>query len=128
MKKFITYDIRKQKIKEGKNLSSINLELIKKAMDERKSISAYYKNYFRKLSPYELGTKKGKYRCLFYQYGGKSSSGVINSRSKHNWRCMELNKLKKLQILDEPLFKPNILSHKKPSKCIEKRIKRIMIN
>ena len=89
-------------------------------MDERKSISASYNSYFRKISPYELGTKGNKYQCLFYQYGGESSSGTIDGRSKHNWRCMELNKLKNIQILDEPLFKPDVVSHKKPSNCIDK--------
>ncbi|KKL72781.1 hypothetical protein LCGC14_2081440, partial [marine sediment metagenome] len=49
---------------------SEKINKIEKAMEERKSISAYYNRFFRKLSPYELGTKKGKYQCLFYQYGG----------------------------------------------------------
>lgn len=47
-------------MKEERMLSK-SLEIIKKAMDERRSISAYYDRFFRKLSPYELGTKKGKY-------------------------------------------------------------------
>ena len=108
-------------------MSSKNLELIKKVMDERKSISAYYDRFFRKLSPYELGTKKGKYQCLFYQYAGESSSGVINGKSKSNWRCLKLNKLEQIQILDEPLQKPDIISHKKPSYCVDNIIKKIDI-
>ncbi|MFX1477960.1 MAG: hypothetical protein ACFFCI_07490 [Promethearchaeota archaeon] len=96
-------------------------------MDERKSISAYYDMLFRKLSPYELGTKKGKYQCLFYQYGGESSSGIINGRSKFNWRCLTLDKLEQIQILDEPLQKPDIVTHKKPSYCVDYLIKQINI-
>ena len=108
-------------------MSSKSLEIIKKAMEERKSISAYYEGYFRKLSPYELGTKKGKYQCLFYQYGGESSKGIINGKSKYNWRCLKLDKLEQIQILDEPLEKPEIVSHKRPSYCVDNVIKQIDI-
>lgn len=96
-------------------------------MDERKSISAYYDRFFRKLSPYVLGTKKGIYQCLFYQYGGKSSKGVIDGKSKYNWRCLKLDKLEQIQILDDPLQKPEIISHKKPSYCVDSIIKQILI-
>jgi len=106
---------------------SEKINIIKKAMEERKSISAYYDRFFRKLSPYELGTKKGKYQCLFYQYGGESSSRIINGRSKSNWRCLELAKLTQIQILEEPLHKPEIVSHKKPSYCVDNIIKQIYI-
>lgn len=106
-------------------MSSKSVEIIKKAMDERRSISAYYGRYFRKLSPYELGTKKGIYQCLFYQYGGESSSGNINGKSKSNWRCLKLNKLEQIQILDEPLHKPDIITHKRPSYCVDYIIKQI---
>lgn len=106
---------------------SEKINKIKKAMEERKSISAYYDRFFRKLSPYELGTKKGKYQCLFYQYGGESSSGIINGKSKSNWRCLELAKLTQIQILEEPLHKPEIISHKRPSYCVDNIIKQIYI-
>ena len=108
-------------------LISEKVNIIKKAMDERKSISAYYDRFFRKLSPYELGTKKGKYQCLFYQYGGESSSGTINGKSKSNWRCLKLNKLEQIQILDEPLQRSDIISHKRPSYCVDNIIKQIYI-
>ncbi len=106
---------------------SEKINKIEKAMEERKSISAYYNRFFRKLSPYELGTKKGKYQCLFYQYGGESSSGIINGKSKGNWRCLELNKLTQIQILEEPLHKPEIITHKRPSYCVDNIIKQIYI-
>ena len=106
---------------------SKSLEIIKKAMNERRSISAYYGRYFRKLSPYELGTKKGIYQCLFYQYGGESSGGNINGKSKSNWRCLKLNRLEQIQILDEPLHKPDKITHKKPSYCVDNIIKQIDI-
>ena len=108
-------------------MSSKSVEIIKKAMDERKSISAYYDKFFRKLSPYELGTKKGKYQCLFYQYGGESSKGIINGKSSYNWRCLKIDKLERIQILDEPLQKPGIVSHKRPSYCVDNIIKQIYI-
>ncbi len=106
---------------------SKNVEIIKKAMDERRSISVYYGRYFRKLSPYELGTKIGIYQCLFYQYGGKSSKSIINGKSRSNWRCLKLNKLDQIQILDEPLHKPDIITHKRPNYCVDYIIKQINI-
>lgn len=106
---------------------SEKINIIKKAMDERKSISAYYDRLFRKLSPYELGAKKGIYQCLFYQYAGESSKGIINGKSKYNWRCLKLDKLEQIQILGEPLYKPDIISHKKPSNCVDNIIKQINI-
>ena len=108
-------------------LISEKVNIIKNAMDKRRSISANYDRFFRKLSPYELGTKKGEYQCLFYQYGGESSSGIINGKNKSNWRCLKLNKLEQIQILDEPLQKPDIISHKKPSYCVDNIIKKIDI-
>ncbi len=108
-------------------MSPKNFEIIENAMNEKKSISAYYDGYFRKLSPYELGTKKNEYQCMFYQYGGESSSGRINGKSKGNWRCLKLKKLEQIQILDEPLHKPDMITHKKPSYCVDNVIKQILI-
>jgi len=107
-------------------MSSV-IDIIKKAMDERKSISAIYDDHNRKLSPYILGRKRNELQCLFYQYGGTSKSGVINGHSEKNWRCIKLSQLMQVRILDEPLQKPNIISHKKPSTCVDHIIKKIDI-
>jgi len=90
-----------------------NLEIIKEAIEKEKSISCIYDGLHRKLSPYILGLKKRSLQCLFYQYGGKSKSRSIDGISKKNWRCLKLTKLSNIKILDEPLHKPLVISHKK---------------
>ena len=92
---------------------TINLEIIKEAIEKEKSISCVYDGLYRKLSPYILGWKKRSLQCLFYQYGGKSKSRRIDGISKKNWRCLKLAKLSNIKILDEPLHNPLVVSHKK---------------
>ena len=106
---------------------SINLKIILDALDRERSISCYYDGVYRKLSPYRVGWKGGKLQCLFYQYSGKSNSSYIDGISNKNWRCLKLNKLHNIEVLDKPLFKPLIVSHKKKSSCIDKIIQEIMI-
>ena len=40
---------------------------------------------------------------------------------------LKLKNLKQIQILDEPLHKPDIITHKKPSYCVDIVIKQILI-
>ena len=102
-------------------------ELIKNAMKKGKSISCNYDGLFRKMSPYILGWKNNELQCLLYQYGGKSKSGVINGVSEKNWRCLKLSKLKNIEVLDEPLHRPNVISHKKKSTCVDNVIFKIKL-
>ena len=95
------------------------LDLIKNAMINRNSISCNYDGLYREMSPYCLGWKKNELQCLFYQYGGRSKSGFIDGVSSKNWRCIKLLKLRNVTILDEPLHKPKMISHKKKSSCVD---------
>jgi hypothetical protein len=45
--------------------------------------------------------KAGKLRVLCYQYGGESESGLESVVSPANWRCMVLEKLSKVKLLED---------------------------
>ncbi len=100
------------------------IEKIEGSMDERKSISAYYGNYYRELSPYVCGIKKEDHQCLYYQYAGETSSGAIEGHSQRNWKCMKTKKLEDIKVLIEPFHHPEIISRKAKSMCVDKVTKR----
>ena len=103
------------------------LNLIRSAMESRRSISCQYDGFFREMTPYILGWKKNELHCLFYQYGGKSKSSIIDGVSNKNWRCIKLSKLRNVVILDEPLHAPNKITHKKKSTCVDRVILEIKL-
>ena len=53
---------------------------------------------------------------LCYQYGGESETGLGPPGSRDNWRCIALDKLSRVELLDE-LWQtaPN---HSRPASCI----------
>jgi hypothetical protein len=51
--------------------------------------------------PHTLGRKhRGDIRVLCYQYGGESGSGLHAAGSPADWRCIALEKLSKVQLLE----------------------------
>lgn len=74
------------------------------AMQKSKSISAYFRKKFRKMTPYFLGFKDNKLCCLFYQYGDEGRTGDIENETG-NWSCSFIKDLQEIQILDEPFYK-----------------------
>ena len=75
-------------------------ELIKQAILGRKQVHADYKGYQRQLCPHVIGWKDGKAQALFYQFGGRSSSGLAPDGSGDNWRCLFLDELSNVTIHD----------------------------
>ncbi len=75
-------------------------ELLKQAIIEKKQVIAYYSGKQRYLCPHVIGTKNGKEHCLFYQFDGESTSGLIVYGSEDNWRCMEIAKLSDVSLCD----------------------------
>jgi hypothetical protein len=54
---------------------------------------------------------------LCYRYGGESESGLQSTGSPANWRCVVLEKLRGVKLLDDGWrTAPN---HARPSSCIE---------
>ena len=76
-----------------------------------------YKERPRLLCPHRLGRNRaGQLRVLCYQYGGESESGLEPIGSAANWRCVVLEKLRKVELL-EGSWKtaPN---HSRPTTCV----------
>src|ERR1700704_524750 len=83
----------------------------------RRPISAVYHDRPRLFCPHRLGrNKEGQYRVLCYKYGGKSETGLKPIGSPENWRCIALDELRRVELLDGPWqTAPN---HSRPASCI----------
>jgi hypothetical protein len=91
--------------------------LIWTAVEHRRPIAAVYKQRPRLLCPHRLGrNKQGQLRVLCYQYGGQSESGLQPVGSPANWRCIAVEKLSSVELLED-LWRtaPN---HSRPASCI----------
>jgi hypothetical protein len=73
-------------------------ERLRQAIVERRQVTAMYKGRRRWMCPHVLGTKQGRAQCLFYQFGGESSSGPVTPGSRANWRCIPIAELEDLEV------------------------------
>jgi len=87
------------------------------AVESRRPISAVYHNRHRLFCPHRLGrNREGQLRVLCYQYGGESESGLRPIGSPENWRCIALDQLESVVLLDGMWrTAPN---HSRPASCI----------
>jgi hypothetical protein len=74
-------------------------DLIRKAVVERDSLSAWYKGHLRVFSPFVLGTKAGDPHVLGYQFDGTSEKPLRPEGSPENWRCLRVAELTKIKLL-----------------------------
>jgi hypothetical protein len=75
--------------------------LIWTAVANKQPISAIYKERPRLFCPHRLGRNRAsKRRVLCYQYGGDSESGLEPAGSPANWRCVALEKLWAVKLLE----------------------------
>lgn len=91
--------------------------LVWTAVANKQPIGAIYKERRRLFCPHRLGRNRtGQRRVLCYQYGGESDSGLAPIGSPENWRCIALEKLRKVELL-EGSWKtaPN---HSRPATCV----------
>lgn len=91
--------------------------LVWTAIANKQPISAIYKDRFRLFCPHRLGRNRAKQlRVLCYQYGGESESGLAPLGSPENWRCVVLEKLRKVELLQASWkTAPN---HSRPAVCV----------
>lgn len=93
--------------------------LLKEAMLARQPVSAVYKDFRRVLCPYVLGrTKDDSLRVLCYQSGGESRSGLGHKGSDENWRCIAIEKLTDVKLIEESWQSPT--SRNRPQSCVSK--------
>ena len=91
--------------------------LVWAAVAHRQPMKAIYKERSRLFCPHRLGRNQaGQRRVLCYQYGGESESGLAPIGSPANWRCIVLEKLRAVELL-EGSWKtaPN---HSRPATCV----------
>jgi hypothetical protein len=91
--------------------------LVWTAVANKRPIEARYHGRLRLFCPHRLGRNKEKQvRVLCYQYGGESESGLEPPGSPGNWRCIALEKLSKVRLLEDAWrTAPN---HSRPASCV----------
>jgi len=92
---------------------------VREAVETRRPIAAVYHDRFRLLCPHRLGRNRdGQLRVLSYQFGGESERGLEPEGSPANWRCMALEELSAVELLNGAWqTAPN---HSRPASCIVK--------
>jgi hypothetical protein len=75
-------------------------QLVRDAILNRQQIVATYQGHVREMCPHVIGTKNGRERALFYQFGGSTSSGHIVPGSTANWRCILIDGLSGVSARD----------------------------
>lgn len=92
-------------------------QLVWTAVASKRPIEAHYHRRHRLFCPHRLGrNRKGQLRVLCYQYGGESESGLQPAGSSANWRCVALEKLSKVRLLEDAWrTAPN---HSRPASCV----------
>jgi hypothetical protein len=91
--------------------------LVWTAVANKQPIEAIYQGRPRLFCPHRLGrNREGQLRVLCYQYGGESRSGLQSTGSHSNWRCVVLEKLSRVKLVDD-LWRtaPN---HSRPAACV----------
>jgi len=80
---------------------SPEFRLLQRAIDEGRNVAAIYGGHERLMTPHTLGWKQDREQCLLYQYGGTSSSQTsFQANSPENWRCVRVERLSNLRIVD----------------------------
>jgi hypothetical protein len=92
-------------------------QLVWTAVATKRPIEARYQEHPRLFCPHRLGrNREGQLRVLCYQYGGESESGLQAPGSPANWRCLALEKLSKVRLLEDAWrTAPN---HSRPASCV----------
>jgi len=88
------------------------------AIIHRRPIVAIYRGRKRLLCPHLLGwNRHRRLQVLCYQYGGDSESGLQPEGSSDNWRCMAVDNLSQVELLDGPWQTAD--NHSRPQTCTE---------
>jgi hypothetical protein len=77
-------------------------DLVWSAVANRRPLEATYQGRLRLFCPHRLGRNRaGQLRVLCYRYGGESRSGLQPEGWPSNWRCVELEKLSRVKLLQD---------------------------
>ena len=91
--------------------------LLREAVLNKQPIRAAYDGRERWLCPHRLGWNGARQlRVLCYQYAGQSHSGLEQDGSAANWRCIAVEKLRRVELLEDRWHTaPN---HSRPQHCV----------
>jgi hypothetical protein len=91
--------------------------LVWTAVANKQPIEARYQGRPRLFCPHRLGrNREGRLRVLCYQYGGESQTGLDAMGSPANWRCVALEKLGRVKLVEGAWrTAPN---HARPASCV----------
>jgi hypothetical protein len=91
--------------------------LVWTAVANKQPIEATYQGRLRLFCPHRLGrNREGQLRVLCYQYGGESRGGLQAVGSPFNWRCVVLEKLSRVKLLED--FWRTAPNHSRPASCV----------
>jgi hypothetical protein len=92
-------------------------QLLRTAVVNKRPIRAAYHGCDRWFCPHRLGRNhQGQLRVLGYQYAGQSGRGLQTIGSPANWRCMAVEKLSRVELLEGAWqTAPN---HSRPQTCV----------
>jgi hypothetical protein len=87
------------------------------AVANKQPIEAFYEGKRRLFCPHRMGrNRKNQFRVLCYQYGGESRTGLEAVGSRANWRCVVLEKLSRVKVVEDAWrTAPN---HSRPASCV----------
>jgi hypothetical protein len=94
-------------------------QLLRTAVVGKRPIRAVYNGRDRWLCPHRLGqNREGQLRVLCYQYSGQSGSGLQAPGSPANWRCIAVERLGRVELLEDAWHTaPN---HSRSQSCVAK--------
>ena len=91
--------------------------LVWTAVENRQPIEANYQGRHRLFCPHRLGrNREGQLRVLCYEYGGESRSGLDPLDSSANWRCVALEKLSRVELVEGDWC--TAANHSRPASCV----------
>jgi hypothetical protein len=91
---------------------------IRAGIIHRRPIAALYRERRRLLCPHLLGWNRyRRLRVLCYQFGGDSESGLEPTGAPDNWRCLAVEHLDHVELLDGPWQTAE--NHSRHQTCIE---------
>jgi hypothetical protein len=91
--------------------------LVRTAVVSKRPVRAIYHRRDRWFCPHRLGRNhEGQIRVLCYQYAGESDSGLQAAGSPANWRCIALEKLSRVELLE--VASHTAPNHSRPQTCV----------
>ena len=90
--------------------------MIKKAIQEKRSMYCSYNGYDRKVSPHVLGKTNGKEQALFYQFDGESERGLRGDGT--DWKCFHVDKIEDARIIEDE-FQTGTTKTDRRSSCVK---------